>query len=196
MIDNSDFYMFKEQVNRIYDILQRDEEEDFEDRELVGKLSTKVSSMKRHWQSFGDYWREYRNQHNLSSLEDYGADVNGDTAKWKSSRDHHEQIDLEGENNDMMERKPNQFIEITVTYLDTEDGPLNYALRVEDDLYDLTVKTEKQDIQGIIATLIDLSSKFDFRDVVDIEKGNVDINIQQINDNLSKMRENNPNNKW
>ena len=166
MFDNVNFYMFRKAIDMIKNDLEKsDEEDEINKRQLFVNLKRRVRDLQGHWNNFEKEWKKDIPSHNLEVLEEFGGTYNEDDncVYWRSARDIHDHVTSEEEG--IFDQRPNQFINIEVCYLEDED---TYHLEVEDDIYDLKIDSTKSDIEGIIAVLCDIASKFDFESIINM----------------------------
>lgn len=164
--DNSKFQMVQVMASRIEEVAVKLKEDKISERTAFSKLKGFVSSIQKHWQDFEEEWTENTPNHNLEVLEDFGAEVDmkDKIARWRTERGVHKNVNT-GKNKS--DSSSNQTLRIEVEYNeDTE----SYSLKIDDDKYDLKIHSSKKDVQGVIALLYDLASKFGFEETVGIDK--------------------------
>ncbi len=164
--DNSKFQMVQVMASRIEEVAVKLEEDKISERTAFSKLKGFVSSIQKHWQDFEEEWTENTPNHNLEVFEDFGAEVDMDEkiARWRTERDVHKNVNR-GKN----ELVPSSNHTLRIEVKRNEDTE-SYSLEIDDDKYDLKIHSSKKDVQGIIALLYDLASKFGFEEIVGINK--------------------------
>lgn len=167
MFDDVNFYAFREDIDYIQNSIQKAEEENWDERKLVSRINRKFSDLQRNWTDFEESWEENQPDHNLEIFQQYNGTLDEDRVHWSSNRNTHRDV-KQGDDTNKLDNNSNQILRIEVRYIEDMDS---YRLELEDDLYDLEIYSTKDDIQGIIPVLYDLASKFDFEEVIGLDRG-------------------------
>ena len=164
--DNSKFQMVKTSALRIEEVAVKLEEDKISERTAFSRLKGFVSSIQKHWRDFEEEGTENTPNHNLEVFEDFGAevDMDGKIARWRDERGVHKN-ENRGKNKSVP--SSNQRLKIEVKYIENLE---TYELEIDDDKYELKIHSSKKDVQGVIALLYDLASKFGFEETVGIDK--------------------------
>ena len=168
--ENSKFQMVKASASGIVEVTRKLEEENIKERTAFSKLKGFASSIQKHWQDFEEEWTENTPNHNIEVFEDFGAEVDmyGKIARWRAERGVHKNV-KPGKNESVS--SSNQTLRIEVKYNEDVES---YSLEIDDDKYDLKIHSSKKDVQGVIALLYDLASKFGFEETVGINKSELE----------------------